>query len=131
MILKKSYIIGILAIIAAIVIFMSASGDVSTYGNFTDANSTGKVKVSGTLDLEKELYYDPNVDPNYFSFYMIDNLGDSKKVILTKPKPQDFELSEQVVVTGSMNEDAFVASEVLTKCPSKYKDEEILLKADS
>jgi cytochrome c-type biogenesis protein CcmE len=43
-------------------------------------------------------------------------------------KAQDFELSEQVVVTGEMQNGTFVANEVLMKCPSKYKDEEIYMK---
>ncbi len=129
--MKKNLIIGIVCILAAVAILISASGDVSTYATFSDAMQRNKVKVTGTLDLEKEFEYDPAVDPNYFSFYMKDTDGSSKKVILTQPKPQDFELSEQVVVTGSMKEDIFVATEVLTKCPSKYKDEELLLRADS
>lgn len=98
--MKKNYIIGLVCILAAVLILVSASGDVSTYATFTDADSRSKVKVTGTLDLEKEFEYDPAVDPNYFSFFMKDANGDSKQVILTQPKPQDFELSEQVVVTA-------------------------------
>lgn len=48
-----------------------------------------------------------------------------------KAKPQDFERSEQVVLTGKMDGDEFVATEILMKCPSKYKDEEIYLKEKS
>ncbi len=129
--MKKTYIIGFLCIAAAIGIFFNASSDVSTYATFADAQVRAKVKVTGTLDLDKEFYYDPNEDPNYFSFHMLDNDGVSRKVILTQPKPQDFELSEQVVVTGKMKDEVFVASEVLTKCPSKYKDEELLLRAET
>jgi cytochrome c-type biogenesis protein CcmE len=47
---------------------------------------------------------------------------------LHQPKPQDFEMSEQIVVTGSLEDDTFQASEILMKCPSKYKDEEIAVR---
>jgi cytochrome c-type biogenesis protein CcmE len=45
-------------------------------------------------------------------------------------KPQDFERSEQIVLTGKMKGDEFVATDILMKCPSKYKDEEIYLKSE-
>lgn len=118
-------------IVVAIVIFLTAAEDVSTYATFSDAEKkASKVKISGLLDTDKELVYNPEKDPNYFSFYLKDSNGESKQVILSQPKPQDFELAEQVVVTGKMKEDTFVASDVLTKCPSKYKDEEIYLESE-
>jgi cytochrome c-type biogenesis protein CcmE len=72
--------------------------------------------------------YDPTVDADRFVFYMSDSDGVSNKVILQKPKPQDFERSEQIVLTGAMQNGAFVADEILMKCPSKYKEEEIALR---
>ena len=74
--------------------------------------------------------YDPINTPNSFSFQMKDADGGSKKVIMKKAKPQDFERSETVVVTGRMEGDIFIADEVLMKCPSKYKDEELQLRAE-
>ena len=49
---------------------------------------------------------------------------------MNKPKPQDFERSESVVVTGEMRNNEFVANEILMKCPSKYKDDEIRIRAE-
>ena len=80
---------------------------------------------------EKDMIYNPEKDPNLFSFYVTDKKGESKKVILKAAKPQDFELSEQIVVTGKMVGDEFIAKDVLLKCPSKYKDEEIYIKSES
>lgn len=77
------------------------------------------------------MYYNPEEDPNYFSFYLEDQNGEERQVVLTQAKPQDFEMSEQVVVTGKWSGEQFVASEVLLKCPSKYKDEEIYLKEET
>jgi len=129
--MKKTQLIAIVCLVAAVAAFLSASGDVSTYASFETATQAGsKVKVNGTLDLSKNMLYDPNEDPNYFSFYMEDMDGVSNQVVLTQPKPQDFERAESVVVTGKMQDEVFVATEVLTKCPSKYKNEELLLNGD-
>lgn len=125
---KYNIIAGIL-ILVSIGIFFSMSKDVSTYSDFAEATSSHqRVKVAGLLAKEKEMYYNPTENPNYFSFYMRDPKGIEKKVVLLQGKPQDFDRSEQIVVTGEMKGEEFVANEVLLKCPSKYKDEEIYMK---
>jgi len=119
-------------IVVAIVIFLSAAEDVSTYANFSDAVvENDVVKISGTLAKDKKMIYDPQNDPNNFIFYLTDSEGSTEKVILTQPKPQDFELAEQIVITGKRKQGTFVANNVLTKCPSKYKDEELYLQSES
>lgn len=117
-------------IIGAIAMLMSASGDMSTYATFKEAaGSTGKVKIAGQLSKDKEMFYNPAEDPNYFTFFIKDSEGVERKVVLGAAKPQDFELSEQIVVTGKLRGDEFIASDLLMKCPSKYKDEEIYVKS--
>lgn len=116
----------------AIAMLMSAADDVSTYATFADAERSGeRVKISGQLSKDKEMHYDPEEDPNYFSFYIKDADGDERKVVLLNEKPQDFELSEQIVLTGSMKGEEFIATEMLMKCPSKYKDEEVYIKSEA
>jgi len=128
--MKNTYIIGIILIVASIVVLMSASKDVSTYGNFETATSTGnRIKIVGTLAKDKETFYDPENTPNEFQFYLNDEKGSQKLVVLQKPKPQDFERSESIVLTGTMKGNKFVADEILMKCPSKYKEEEISIKS--
>ncbi len=126
--MKKIHLIAIIMIAVAIGIFTMSAGDMSTYSSFADATNGGKVKIAGQLSKDKEMYYKPEEDPNYFSFYISDSEGVEKKVILLAEKPQDFELSEQIVITGKMKGDEFIASDLLMKCPSKYKDEEIYIK---
>lgn len=127
--MKSSHIIALVLILVSIGIFISASADVSTYATFETAiTSQSRVKIAGTLDKNKTMQYDPTVDADRFVFYMSDSDGVSNKVILQKPKPQDFERSEQIVLTGAMENGAFVADEILMKCPSKYKEEEIALR---
>ncbi len=128
--MKKVHIIGIVLIAAAIAILMSISNDVSTFTTFADATATGKVvKISGHLSKDKEMYYEPQKDPNYFTFIMKDSENEERKVVLLSAKPQDFERSESIVLTGKMDGDTFLASDMLMKCPSKYKDEEIYIKS--
>ena len=129
--MKKIHLIGIAMIGIAILLLSQVAGDMSTYATFKDADQAGeKVKVAGQLAKDKEIVYDPQVDPNYTSFYMRDAEGEERKIVLLAAKPQDFELSEQLVLTGAMDGDTFVATDMLTKCPSKYKDEEIYIKSE-
>jgi len=129
--MKKIYIIAVVMVVAAIALIINAAGDTSTYANFEDAARTGdKVKIAGQLARDMEMYYEPEKDPNYFTFYLNDSKGEQRKVVLLREKPQDFEMSEQIVLTGRMKGDEFVASEMLMKCPSKYKDEEIYIKSE-
>ncbi len=129
--MKKIYIIGIVMIAAAIGILTTAAEDMSTYATFREAAQKGeRVKIAGQLAKDKEMYYKPEKDPNYFSFYLRDSKGEERKVVLLAAKPQDFELSEQLVLTGQMQGNEFVATDMLMKCPSKYKDEEIYIKKE-
>jgi len=127
--MNRNLIIALVFITAGIIVFLSISKDVSTYASFEVAEKSGQTsKIVGHLSKDKPMIYDPQNAPNEFTFYMKDADGLEKKVILNKPKPQDFEMSEQIVVTGKIDGDVFKASEILMKCPSKYKDEEIAVK---
>ncbi len=129
--MQKIHIIGLVMIALAIGALISMMSDVVEYSNFQQAIDAGsRVKVVGVLSKDKPMEYNPQKDANHFSFFIKDDQGMEKKVILNKSKPQDFEMSEQIVVTGTMKNDNFVADEILLKCPSKYKDEEIQLKKE-
>ncbi|MCI5082297.1 MAG: cytochrome c maturation protein CcmE [Saprospiraceae bacterium] len=129
--MKKIYIVAIVMVAVAIALLTNAAEDMSTYSTFSQAlGDEGKVKVVGQLAKDKEMYYNPEKDPNYFSFYVRDTDGEERKVVLFQEKPQDFELSEQIVLTGSMKGDEFHATDMLMKCPSKYKDEEVYIKGE-
>ncbi len=105
--------------------------DLGTYSSFSEAAEfpDKKHQVVGELVKSEPLIYDPGIDPNYFSFQMIDQDSLQETVVFRGSKPQDFERSEQVVITGKMKEDFFEASDMLVKCPSKYTAEEIKVKA--
>ncbi|HEY8783712.1 MAG TPA: cytochrome c maturation protein CcmE [Mucilaginibacter sp.] len=124
--MKKSSILGLIVIAIAIAVIMSLYSNTSTYGSFREAKKTGsELHVVGQLDKQKELYYDAAKDANYFSFYVKDKKGEECKVVFTGTKPQDFERSEQIVLTGQMVGNEFHASDILMKCPSKYTQDKI------
>jgi cytochrome c-type biogenesis protein CcmE len=127
--MKKSHLIAILVVAVAIAILISASKDVTTYANFAQASKTeDKVKLVGQLVKERPVEYDPEKDPNFLAFYLKDDAGEVRRVELKAAKPQDFERSESIVLTGQMSGDVFAASDMLLKCPSKYKDQEIYVR---
>ena len=124
--MKKSSIFGLVVIAIAIAVILSVYSNSSTYGSFADAKNTeSELHVVGHLNKEKALDYDATKDANYFSFYMKDNKGQECKVVFTGTKPQDFERSEQIVLTGQMRGDEFHASKILMKCPSKYTQDKV------
>jgi cytochrome c-type biogenesis protein CcmE len=127
--MKKSSIVGIIIIAIAICVIISTYADSSTYGTFTDAKTTDtELHVVGQLNKEKQLSYNPQQDANYFAFYMKDKKGFECKVVFNGSKPQDFERSEQIVLTGKMVGNEFHASKILMKCPSKYTKDQIEVK---
>lgn len=120
--MKKVHIVIIILLALSMgAVMVGLSGD-NSYANFDQAFEHGgrTFTVVGTFNPEKEAIYDPEVDPNRFSFYLLDKNGVEKKVILKKAKPRDFERAEQIVLTGRAEGDEFIASKMLMKCPSKY-----------
>ena len=125
--MKKIHIVGLVLIAVAIGFIVTLASDYSQYETFSSAKGETKkdFHIVGTLVKEKEQEYDPLKDPNYFSFYLKDNNGDESKVIFNGTKPQDFDRSEQIVLTGKMEGANFHATHILMKCPSKYKIDEL------
>ena len=122
--MKKIHILGIVIIAVAIGAIFTTLNNTSTYASFSEAakEQGSEFHVVGKLNKTKEAVFDPKVDANVFTFYMIDNKGMESKVVLHKNKPQDFERSEQIVLIGKMQGNEFQASDILMKCPSKYND---------
>jgi len=123
---KKGSILGILIISITIAVIISTYSNSSTYGSFDEASSVKtELQIIGRLDKNKPLVYDPAKDANLFSFFVLDKNGRECQVSYTGVKPQDFERSEQIVLTGQMTGNIFHASRILMKCPSKYTNKSI------
>ncbi|MBX2992204.1 MAG: cytochrome c maturation protein CcmE [Bacteroidetes bacterium] len=111
-------------IIVAFIIFGSYSFLESNV-EYTDVagamKSQKKVQLKGEWLKEKESGFD--VKTSTFTFYLKDESGRECKVVLDGAAPNNFELALSVVAKGRYmaDENYFHATEVLTKCPSKYE----------
>ncbi len=125
--MKKTHIILLIVIAVLIGFIISIASDYSHYESFSSIgnNSKKEYQVVGVLVKDKEVSYNPEIDANRVEFYMRDKNNEVRKVIFLGTKPQDFERSEQIVLTGRMKDSVFVASSLLLKCPSKYKNQEM------
>ena len=129
--MKRSHIIGIVLIAAAIGIIISTAGDASSYVSFEDAYVMAKNGDAKSIHVVGELTHDasgevmglyPSEDKLSFRFIMKDENGKAQEVFYNEPMPSDFTRSEKVVVIGSYHDDLFVADKILMKCPSKYQE---------
>ena len=137
--MKISHIIAICAIALGIGVIVSTAGNASTYVNFDEAyamaksGDESKVHVIGELIKDasgnvQKVRYNPQLDPNYLEFVLIDDQHKEHTVVTHNPPAsmQDFFKSEKVVVIGNFKENnQFVASEILMKCPSKYEETQV------
>jgi cytochrome c-type biogenesis protein CcmE len=90
------------------------------YTDFRSAMSAHrKVQVKGEWLPEKESMFDSS--KGQFVFFMKDEKGVELKVVYDGAQPNNFELASAIVVKGRYEEGFFHASEILTKCPSKYE----------
>jgi len=125
--MKRTHIIALIfvAVLVATLTVMLGRG-FSRYEDFESAYAKQgrEFTVVGMLNKEKGVTYRPELNPNQFSMYVIDDKKVEKLVVVNKAKPRDIEKSEKIVVTGKMNGDTFEATEILLKCPSKYKNRE-------
>ncbi|HRP90004.1 MAG TPA: cytochrome c maturation protein CcmE [Edaphocola sp.] len=127
--MKKSSIIILIGIAVLMALAVSMFGELSTYETFKSAaEKPGKTfVVMGTLDTTVKTHYDPKVNTDQFMFNAIDKSGKSTAVIFNGTKPQDFERSESLVMTGSMKDDVFHCEKIQMKCPSKYEADQVVV----
>lgn len=128
--MKKSSILALVLIAGALAAILSMVGDFSSYETFATAEAKpGKeYQIIAKLDtVSNKMEYDPIKDPNKFVFYAKDEAGITKKINFSGTKPQDFERSEKLTMTGTMKEGEFHCNKILMKCPSKYKTDQVVL----
>ena len=132
--MKRSHIIAIIIIAAAIGIIIATAGDASTYVTFGQAQqmasegNTTSIHVVGQLKKDAAGHIvglENSIDKLSFSFILVDDGQKEQKVIYNEPMPPDFLRSEKVVVVGSYQNDLFIAKKILLKCPSKYQEQKL------
>lgn len=119
--MKPKYIVGtILAALVVVTAVLVLENKKIEYMDFTGAEASGrKVQVAGTWVKENGCNYDPA--SNQFRFTMRDEKGRALPVVLDGAKPNNFEISTSLVATGVVENGTLRASNILTKCPSKYE----------
>jgi len=120
--MKPRVLIGALLIVGFTSLLMWNFGNsIGSYVTFEQAADTGKrVHVVGHWEKDKPHGFDNR--KMIFSFYMTDESGKSIRVQYNKPKPNNFEDAESLVVIGQMKNGVFMSDDMLVKCPSKYND---------
>jgi cytochrome c-type biogenesis protein CcmE len=123
LVLKPLHLIGIAIILLAIVTgyfgLRSAFRPYTT--SVSEAVGSGRsVQLAGFLGSTGE--YDTNGN---FTFNLQDGTGKLVKVIYPKPRPANFEQAVSVVAIGhyDASQKAFMAEDMLVKCPSKYQEQ--------
>ncbi len=124
--MKNKYIFGgfIIVLFLGIMAYLFTQSNIKYESNFANVKSTDKV-VKATGSWVKEKSYQMNRAENTFSFYMRDENGNEMKVVYDGVMPNNFETATSVVVTGSYQNGYFHAKDILTKCPSKYEQQNV------
>ena len=127
--MSKKSIIVLIAIAVSLSLAVSMFGSLSSYETFKSAaEKEGKTfVVMGTLDTSKPMSYDPKLDANKFIFHALDKAGTPLQVVFNGTKPQDFERSESLVMTGFVKNDIFHCEKIQMKCPSKYEEDQVVV----
>ena len=132
--MKKTNIIGIVVIAICAMTIITTAGDASSYVTFLDAQQMadrgndklihviGQLKKNATGEVVGLV---PSPSKLSVSFTMLDEGGTEQTVYYDEPMPADLVRAEKIVVIGSFQESVFVVDQILSKCPSKYQEEEI------
>jgi len=123
--MKKIHIVLLVFIAGAIAVLISFLQTATTYDTVQTAmDKPGQfVHLMARWDRTRPMEYDALKDPNYLSFTAVDTLGKAVRVIYHNPKPENFEMSEKLVLQGKYENGYFNCKTIQTKCPSKYKDD--------
>jgi cytochrome c-type biogenesis protein CcmE len=123
--MKNKYIFGgiMIVLFLGIMGYLFTQSNIKYENNFALVKSTNKtVKATGSWVKEKSYSYDSG--NNLFQFYMKDQNGIEMRVVYRGAMPNNFESASSIVVTGSYQDNYFYAKEILTKCPSKYQEQQ-------
>ena len=122
--MKNKYIVGgfIIVVFLSLMGYLFTQTNIKYEDNFTNVmNSERPIKATGSWVKEKS--YSIDKENNLFIFYMTDNLGKEMKVVFKGTIPNNFESATSMVVTGKYRNNHFAATDILTKCPSKYEEQ--------
>lgn len=124
--MKNKYIFGgvIVAVFLFLMIYLLTQSNIQYESDFAKVMTKDKtVKATGSWVKEKS--YELNKENKTFTFFMADQSGNQMKVVYEGTIPNNFESAVSVVVTGKYQNGYFHAKDILTKCPSKYEEQNV------
>lgn len=124
--MKNKYIFGgvIVGVFLILMIYLLTQSNIQYESDFSKVMAKDKtVKATGSWVKEKS--YELNKENKTFTFYMADQSGTQMKVVYEGTIPNNFESAISVVVTGKYQNGYFHAKDILTKCPSKYEQQNV------
>ena len=124
--MKNKYIFGgvIVAVFLFLMIYLLTQSNIQYESDFAKVMARDKtVKATGSWVKEKN--YELSKENKTFTFYMADKSGNQMKVVYEGTIPNNFESAVSVVVTGKYQNGYFHAKDILTKCPSKYEQQNV------
>ena len=120
--MKKSYIVGGLVVVLAMVMAMySFKSTLTSYVTVSEAKASKRpVQVAGMVVEGTDRY---DLERNNLIFVLREDGGDQMQVEYDGPRPGNFDNVTKVVAIGKYEprEQVFMAKELLVKCPSKYE----------
>ncbi len=124
--MKRNQIVGLVFIAVALGAIVSTVYQSDTYASFADArdNPEREFHIIGELVPGQPIEEEVVDNTLTLRFHLSDGHGGTAEVLYFGGKPVDFERSDQVVLIGSYEDEVFLASSILLKCPSKYKPPE-------
>jgi len=126
--MKVKILIG--SVVAAAALIFCAITFVKTNVEYTDFQtaiaSHKTVQVKGEWLRDRESAFEAS--SGKFIFAMRDDHGKEMKVCYDGARPNNFEIANAIVVKGRYQEGVFQASDILTKCPSKYEGDAAAVK---
>ena len=114
------YAVGGVLVVAFLAFGMTSfKSNLTPYVSFEEAARTArKVQVAGGLIENSTKYLD---EEEKLHFILVEEDGDTMKVLYDGVKPGNFEEATQIVAIGKYENEAFHAEQLLVKCPSKYQ----------
>jgi cytochrome c-type biogenesis protein CcmE len=120
--MKKSYVIGGIIIVLAMVMAMySFQSTLTSYVSVSEAKASNRpVQVAGFVVEGTDKY---DLASNNLLFTLREDSGDEMKVEYDGPRPGNFDNVTKVVAIGKYEpkKKVFLARELLVKCPTKYE----------
>ncbi len=124
--MRNKYIFGgfIIILFIGFMAYLFTQSNIKYENNFEKVMNQNKV-VRATGSWVREKSYVMDTKDRVFSFYITDAQGHEMKVVYNGSMPNNFQSAKSVVVTGEYKDGCFQASNILTKCPSKYEGQNV------